>query len=624
MVQMEYVMGVNLKMVRGKLLGRALSDYDQSSQKLSVLWGLPLLASDAISSVAYATEEILLVLIPVLGAASYSPMLGVTAAIIGLLLILVMCYRQTIDAYPQGGGSYSVAKHNLGEWPSLVAGAGLVVGYVLTVAVSASSGTAALTSAFPDLLPFKVPFTVGFIFLLMLGNLRGLRESSVAFGLPTYFFMASALILIITGFVKAAVFGLPDQAIAVSTAQTSKDVMFFLVLRAFASGCSALTGVEAVSNSVPNFVDPAQRHAKKTLLLIGLCVLVIFGGISILAAMYHVTTSDNVTVISQIAATVFGGGTLMYFVFQMLTTVILLFAANTAFNGLPQLMNMLALDSFAPRRFAMRGTRLVYSSGIIFAALAACILVVVYGAETHLLVPLYSLGVFLSFTIAQVGMFRHWIKGKEAGWKHKATINGLGATVTATATVVVCLTKFTQGAWVALVGMAVVIVFFKFTKDHYTSVANSLRFKKGEARKLIFTQVPVNHVIVPLSTVNRSFVKAINYAMGLGDEIEVYHVSTDATCTAKVAREYASLGLPYPLVVDTTAYRNVNEMLEGHVNLRAEHLDEHETITVVMSQLTAEHWWEFILHNQTSIFLERAFMNRRDVAVVMLPYLIEG
>lgn len=617
-------MGFNLKMVRGKLLGRALSDYDQSSQKLSVFWGLPLLASDAISSVAYATEEILLVLIPILGAASYGPMLGVTAAIIGLLLILVMCYRQTIDAYPQGGGSYSIAKNDLGEWPSLVAGAGLVVDYVLTVAVSASSGTAALTSAFPNLLSFTVPFTVGFILLLMLGNLRGLRENSVAFGLPTYFFMASALVLIITGFVKAILFGLPEQTVIASTVQTSQDVMFFLVLRAFASGCSALTGVEAVSNSVPNFVDPAQKHAKKTLLLLGLCVLVIFGGISLLAALYHVTTSGNATVISQIAATVFGGDTFMYFVFQILTTVILLFAANTAFNGLPQLMNMLALDSFVPRRFAMRGTRLVYSSGVIFAALAACVLVIVYGAETHLLVPLYSLGVFLSFTIAQVGMFHHWRKGKESGWKHKAAINGLGATVTATATVVVCMTKFTQGAWITLLGIAALIAFFKLTKDHYVSVADSLRLEKGEARKLIFTQTPVNHVIVPLSTVNRSFVKAINYAMGLGNEIEVYHVSTDAVRTAKVAHEYASLGLVYPLVVDTTTFRNVNEVLESHVNQRAGHLDEHETITVVMSQLTAQHWWQIILHNQTSIFLERAFMNRRDVAVVMLPYLIGG
>lgn len=318
------------------------------SQKYRVLWGLPVLSSDAISSVAYATEEILLVFIPLLGMASYGPMMGVAGVIIALLFMLILCYRQVIDAYPQGGGAYSVARENMGRIPSLIAASGLILGYVLTIAVSACSGEAAIISAFPELLPLKVPMIVGFIVLLTIGNLRGLRESSKAFGLPTYFFIFSVLIMIVVGIVKSLLGMAQPAATSATLSQTAGDLTLFLFLRAFSSGCSALTGVEAISNSVPNFAAPARKNAKATLNILGLIVLGIFGGVCVLATLYQVVPTDNVTVIAQIASGVFGDASIPFYIIQIATALILLLAANTAYNGLPQLLSLLAKDAFCP------------------------------------------------------------------------------------------------------------------------------------------------------------------------------------------------------------------------------------------------------------------------------------
>ncbi|NLG10248.1 MAG: APC family permease [Coriobacteriaceae bacterium] len=610
------------KALKSALLGKALGDSAQESERYSIKWGLPILSSDAISSVAYACEEILLVFVPVLGLLSFSPMFGVVGVIIALLFILILCYRQTIDIYPEGGGAYSVARDNFGPISSLVSGSALIFGYVLTVAVSAASGAAAIVSAFPDLAPFKVAVTIVFIILLMLGNLRGIREASIIFGLPTYFFIVAILVMIITGVGKAFFLGTPVD-IEVTFAQPAKDLTLFLFLRAFSSGCSALTGVEAISNSVPNFKEPSQKNAKKTMVLLGGIVFVIFGGVCLLAALYQVIPLSNITVVAQIAQAVFGSGSAMFYVVQIATALILLLAANTAYNGLPQLMSLMAAHHYLPHRFADKGTRLVFSNGIIFATAASILLVIFFEADTHRLIPLYAVGVFISFTVAQAGMFKHWITKKTGNWRHKAIINGSGAIITGIVCIVIGSMKFTQGAWMALLAIAVLTFLMMRIKKHYDRVKDDLTLSIIDARNLVFKRIPGNHVIVPLQTINRSFVKALNYALGLGGTLEVYHVSTNSAVTEKLKQEYRDLRLDLPLVIDETSYRNVNEVLLKHVDDYAANLQDHQTLTIVMPQLMVRKWWHYTLHNQTSIFLETALLGRKDIAVVMIPYLID-
>lgn len=613
---------LNANALKYRLIGKPLKSSEIEAQKYGVVWGLPVLSSDAISSVAYACEEILLVLVPVLALASYAPMLGVAGAIIALLFMLVLCYRQVIDAYPQGGGAYSVARENLGRVPSLVAASGLILGYVLTIAVSSCSGAAAVVSAFPAAAPFKVPMIVAFIVLMTIGNLRGLRESSKAFGLPTYFFIASVLVMIVVGTAKAAL-GLTEPAQqAASVAQTTGDLTLFLVLRAFSSGCSALTGVEAISNSVPNFAAPARQHAKATLNLLGIVVLVIFGGVCLLAMLCQVTPSSDMTVVAQIAASVFGNGSIMFYVIQAATALILLLAANTAYNGLPQLMSLLSQDGFLPKRFADKGSRLVYTHGILFASVFAVVLVVAFLGDTHLLIPLYAAGVFLSFTIAQGGMVIHWRRNRTGPWLRRACINGFGALVTACVFLVIITTNFFAGAWISLVAIACIVWVMSVINHHYRDVRESLAIRNDEkARALLLADVPRTQVIIPAYAVNRPFIKTLNYARSLSNDIEVYHVKVSAAATRRFKADYQRLGIEAPLVIEKAPYRNIQEVLINHIDDRLSQLQKHETLTIVMPQLVTKAW-QMPLHNQTTLLLESELIERRDVALITIPYLV--
>ncbi|HWQ58848.1 MAG TPA: APC family permease, partial [Clostridia bacterium] len=439
--------------LKSLLVGRALESAQMEHEKFSVLWGLPILSSDAISSVSYACEEILMVLVPMIGLAAYKPLLWVAAAIILLLFILVFSYRQTIDNYPNGGGSYSVASDNLGRIPGLVAAASLSIDYVLTVAVSASSGVAAIVSAFPELLPYRVALALVIIALLTLGNLRGIRESSVLFGVPTYLFMITILAMIFAGLFKVLVWGyVPEEAVAAAAGGLPLgELTLVLFLKAFSSGCTALTGVEAVSNGIPNFRHPSQKHAKQVLTLLALIVLTIFGGVCALASVYKIAPAENVTVMAQIAQRVFGAGSVMFYAVQATTAVILIMAANTAFADLPLLLSLLGRDGYMARQFSSRGARLSFSNGIILLFLVASALVALFHGETHRLIPLYAVGVFLSFTLSQAGMFKRWITRREGAWKHKALINGFGTAVTAATCVIIAVSKFTHGAWMVIV-----------------------------------------------------------------------------------------------------------------------------------------------------------------------------
>lgn len=395
--------------LRELLIGKTLKTEELEGEKLNVLWGLPILSSDAVSSVAYAGEEILIVLIGVIGFMAYKYMFYAALCIVLLLLILVFSYMQTIDSYPCGGGSYIVAKDNLGITSGLTAGAALTIGYVLTVAVSISAGTAAITSAMPSLFPHKVAIALILLLIITIGNLRGVKESSKLFGVPTYIFILSCVVLIVTGIVKHYIFGYSPAPLFPMPKQIG-DITLFLFLRAFASGCSGLTGVEAVSNGIPNFKAPSQKNAKAVLALLGLLVFFIFLGLSFLATIYHAVPVEHMTVLAQITQQVFGKS-IMFYVIQITTAIILIMAANTSYAGLPLLLSLMGKDGYVPRQFSQRGKRLSFSNGIIVLAVASAILIIVFKGDTHALLPLYAVGVFLSFTLSQVGMFLKW-KGK--------------------------------------------------------------------------------------------------------------------------------------------------------------------------------------------------------------------
>lgn len=608
------------KKVKSIVIGKAIKTADSEHQKFSVIWGLPILSSDAISSVAYASEEILLVLVPIIGMASYGPLMGIAAAIVGLLIILAFSYRQTIDCYPHGGGSYSVASDNLGRIPGLIAAASLSTDYVLTVAVSTCAGTAAITSAFPELIPFKVEITLFLIVILTLGNLRGIRESSILFGVPTYLFIFAIIAMILTGMFRVLVLHqIPHVTAPVQ--QPLQDISLFLILRAFSSGCTALTGVEAVSNGIPNFKSPSQKNAKKVLVLLAMLVFVIFVGVCYLASMYKITPEENVTVVAQIATMAFGQNSVMFYVVQATTALILIMAANTAFADLPLLFSLLAKDGFVARSFASRGSRLSFSNGIMLLFVLSSALVIVFQANQHHLIPLYAVGVFLSFTLSQGGMFKRWLTRKEGNWKHKAIINGFGALTTAITCVILAVTKFFIGAWVVLICIPMIVCLMLLIRRHYDRIRENLVIEESGS-ELIVKNPPKKHIVLPVQSINKSFIKALNYAMTLNGDIEVYHVSVDYSSTDKLVKQYKQLNVEIPLVIEEAPYRNINEMLIAHVDARQAKLKKHEMLTVVLPQFVIPRRWHYILHNQTSLRLRTTLLKRRDVAVISVPYII--
>ncbi len=579
--------------LRALLLGKRLEDSRLAGEKFNVLWGIPVFASDAISSVSYAGEEILLVLIPVLGAMAYGRFLPIVAAIIGLLAILVFCYRQTIDAYPQGGGAYIVATDNLGEKPGLVAGAALIIGYVLTVAVSACAGAAAVTSAFPELLAWKTLIALALIVLLTWGNLRGMRESAVMFGVPTYLFIATMLTLIVVGAVRYAAGNYTPQEVVIAT-ESARDMMLFVILRAFASGCTALTGVEAVSNGVPNFRDPAQKNAKKVLYAMAGFVCIVFLGVSTLICLYRIVPNEQATAVSQLAAAVFGQGSALYYVVQVMTVVILTLAANTAFAGLPLLMALMAQDGYLPRKLISRGSRLNFSNGILLLFVSAAVLVVAFRGDQHLLLPLYASGVFLSFLLSQVGMVVH------------------------------VAMKFTSGAWVTLVCIVLLVLLMLKIKKHYTGVLADLNVPTPEAAAALLGHTQPGKIILPVQSLNRAFIKVINCAQEFrGVEIEYYHVCADEASALRLKAQIEALGVPGTFVYDVTHYRNTEEILMRHIEAEHGKLPAHQYLTVMMAQIVTHKWYERPLHNQTTRTLIRRMERYRNVYVFQVPYLLQ-
>ncbi|MBV7274476.1 APC family permease [Clostridium sp. PL3] len=600
------------------LLGKPLPNEQTSHEKYNVLFGLAIMASDAISSVAYAAEEILLVLIGVLGLTAYTWLGWISLMIIGLLFILTVSYIQIIRAYPQGGGAYIVAKENLGVRPGLVAASSLLIDYILTVAVSASAGIAAMISAFPELGTHKISLVIGLIIILTILNLRGVSESSKIFSIPTYLFILGMISMIIYGFIKFSLYGAVAPMVNTPIKATG-TLTIFLILRAFSSGCSALTGLEAVSNAVPSFKEPSQRNAKIVMISLSSLILFIFGGTSLLARFYHAVPTENVTVLAQIAFGVFGKSFMYYFI-QITTAIILLMACNTAFTGFPMLMYVVARDGFAPRQFTIKGKRLSFSIGIEVLSTIAAILVLIFKADVHSLIPLYSVGVFLSFTLAQTGMVLHWRTSKEPGWKKRAAINGIGAIVTIITTFIIIYEKALAGAWIVLVLIPIIVVIMASIKRHYNQVAEKLRATKEEILTIKLGK-PFTHIcIIPIASLTKATLEALQYARSITPNVIALNVSIDKNAMEKLESRWNELDTDILLVTKYSPYRRIVSPLLGYIKIIADAASEDEKITVILPQFITNKWWGNLLHNHTGFFLRESLLNNSNIVISTYPY----
>ncbi|MBD2663183.1 amino acid permease-associated region [Richelia sinica FACHB-800] len=603
--------------IKQVLLGKSLPTSAHSEERLTNAAALAVLSSDALSSVAYATEEILLILVAA-GSSALGLSLPIAVAIIVLLGIVVLSYRQTIRAYPQGGGSYIVARENLGLYPGLVAGGSLMIDYILTVTVSISAGTAALTSAIPSLQSHTVLLCLVFIFLLMLANLRGVKESGNIFMIPTYSFIASVFLLILVGLFKFTT----GQAVTAYPALSVKEgLSLFFILRAFSAGCTALTGVEAISDGVLAFKPPEWQNARLTLLYLGGLLGLMFVGITCLANIYHIVPEEGQTVVSLLGRQIFGGGPL-YFFLQMVTLLILLLAANTSYADFPRLCYFLARDGFLPRQLALLGDRLVYSNGIILLSLCAAILVIIFKGQVSAVIPLYAVGVFTSFTLSQAGMVRHWFQGQTSGWHSSAVMNGLGAIATAVVLGVIVFTKFLLGAWLVVVAIPILVSLFLAINRHYQYVAERLSIQGLAPRSYIPRPKPekVTHpAVVIVGQLNRGTVEALEYARTVADEIVAIHVDIGSTDREKLQAKWRNLESDIPLEIIESPYRSVITPIVEFVRQFEQRYPEVFT-TIIIPAFVTRNWWDGILHNQTTFFLKNALRAKRSRVITTVRY----
>jgi amino acid transporter len=596
------------RFVVGKPIPSSLAHHE----RLSRVTGLAVLSSDALSSVAYATEEIVRVLV-LAGAAALTYSTPIAFVIAAILAIVVFSYRQTIHAYPTGGGAYIVSKDNLGEMPALVAAGSLLIDYILTVAVSIAAGVAALTSAFPGWHANRVELTLGFVALLMIGNLRGIRESGRIFAIPTYFFIITMLTLIAFGtwrLFSGGVQPLPD----VHPVAASQPLALFLLLTAFANGCTAMTGVEAVSNGVPAFQRPEAKNAASTMLIMAGLSITMFLGMTLLSQSYHVLPSEQETVISQLARAIFGARGVAYYTVQAATMAILVLAANTAYADFPRLASILARDGYLPRQFMNQGDRLAFSNGIVGLSVFAGLLLLVFGGDTHALIPLYMIGVFVSFTLSQAGMVIHWRKLRDRGWKTSAAINGFGAVVTGVVLVIVAVTKLFEGAWIVLILIPVVIAVFKSTRTHYDHVAAQITLCGYAPQRRLH-----NTVIVPVGGLTRPVVEALRYGESLSDDVRAVYVEGQSGETAKIRLEWYMWGGGADLVVLDSPYRSLLEPLLQYIdNVQRQRPEDY--VTVVLPEFVPVRWWQHLLHNQRALLIKGALLFRRNTVVTSVPF----
>jgi len=601
---------VRLHRLKRLFVGTPLPTAQQRHERLGKTTALAVFASDALSSVAYATEEILLVLI-LAGSVALSYSLLIAVAIAVLIAIVVSSYRQTIHAYPQGGGAYIVSKDNLGTCAGLVAGAALLIDYVLTVAVSVAAGVAAVTSAVPVLFRYRVWLCVAAVVVVAVANLRGIRESGNLVAAPTYLFIGSLGVLLVYGGL-GAIFDFIPEAPYPQHPPGLEGVGLFLILRAFSSGCTALTGVEAVSDGVPAFKRPEAQNARVVLTWLGAILITLFLGITVLTYDFGILPRPEETVISQVARHVFGRSA-FYYVIQAGTMLILLLAANTSFADFPRLSFFLARDRFIPRQFAAQGDRLVFSNGIVILAGLATLLLIVFGGDTHALIPLYAVGVFLSFTLSQASMVRRWLRLREEGWRWRSWFNGLGALVTGLVMLTIAATKFTHGAWIVVFLIPTLVVMFLSVHRHYEKVAEQLSLE-GFAPPPPMTTT----VLVLVGDLHRGVIKAIQYAQALSPNAKAVFVETDPERTRKLEEKWRKMGMGVPLIVLASPYRSLlGPLLEYIDHLQT---DENHVVTIVLPEFIPARWWQLGLHNQTALLIKGAMLFRKNVIVTDVPF----
>lgn len=628
--------------VKRWLIGEKLPSDKLEGQLLPKHLALPIFASDPLSSVAYAPQEMLMILLlGGLAFLSFAP--WVAAAVVVLLIVVVASYRQLIKAYPSGGGDYEVASKNLGEKAGLVVASALLVDYVMTVAVSVASGVDNIISAIPELNAERVWIAVGFIALLAAVNLRGVRESSKTFAIPTYLFIGSVLLMVVVGLVRTALGDAPvaeSAAFQVQAESVSQAAFILLLLRAFSSGCSALTGVEAISNGVPAFRRPKIQNAQRTLVLMGGIAIVLFAGLTALALIARVQYAENPcnligfancdtapqrSLVAQISSSVFGNNSALFFLIQATTAAVLLLAANTAFNGFPLLGSVLAKDSYAPKSLSTRGDRLIYSNGVLILALAATVIMVIYQANVTQLIQLYIIGVFVSFTLGQTGMVRHWLRelkrpraDRGAIWRG-LVINAFGAVLTAVVLIVVTITKFTHGAYLVFIIMPVLFTLMLGVNRYYRDVEKEIAVDPTTT-----FGSSGDHAVVLVGRMQKPVLKALDYAIAARhDSIEAVHVSIDDESTAKLEKDWAAMNIKVPLRVLKSPYRDISYPLIKYIK---GHREAHgsEVITVYTPVYIVGHWWENLLHNHKARRIRQKLMMVHGVTMAMVPWLLDS
>jgi len=617
--------------IRAIVLGRPLHQEAELGERLSKAKALAIFSSDAISSSAYATEEIILAFI--LGGAALAALgwsLPVAIAIAGLLAIVAFSYRQVCLAYPTGGGSYSVSKANFGRLASLVAASALLIDYNLTAAVSTSSAVEQIVSAFPALGDVRVLIGVGALALITLANLRGVREAGNIFAVPTYLFMFSAFAMIAIGAYRIVVLGeqhAPPPEVVAATAETAGATSVFLLLRAFASGAVALTGTEAIATGVPAFKPPESRNAATTLVVMAAVLAILFVGITFLATNFAVYPTvpelfgevQHKTVIAQVAETVFGDS-LLFYLFQAFTALLLFLAANTSFAAFPRLAAVLGEDGFFPRQFSLRGDRLAFSMGILLLGLIAASLVIIAGGRTHALIPLYAVGVFIDFTISQGGMIRHWLRTRDRGWRYRLAINAVGCAATAVVAVVVTTVKFLDGAWFVVVLIPILVSMMLFIRREYDDQERELHVRddlvvEGPHRE--------QRVVIPVNGVNRAVIQAVNFGRTMSRDVRAVFVTEDPEQGEAVRERWERQVPGVPLVIVESPYRAVISPVLAYLDVldQAWPPDKEAPITiVVLPEYVARHWWERLLYNQTAKRLKAAILGREHTVIADVPY----
>jgi amino acid transporter len=609
---------MSLSGLKRLLVGKSLPTSAHAEERLSNAAALAVLSSDALSSVAYATEEILLVLVAA-GSSALGNSIPIATVIMLLLGIVILSYSQTIKAYPNGGGSYIVARENLGLFAGLVAGGSLMIDYILTVTVSVSAGTAALTSAIPGLKPHTVLLCLIFMFLIMLVNLRGVKESGNILMVPTYSFIVGIFLLIGVGLYQQTTGNIPTEV--VTNLPVKEPLTLFFLLRAFSAGCSALTGVEAISDGVLAFKPPEWKNARLTLIYLGIILGIMFIGITYLANIYHLIPVEGETAVSQLGRKILGDGIPYYFL-QVSTLLILLLAANTSYADFPRLCYFLSRDGFLPRQLSILGDRLVYSNGIIFLSAAAAVLVMIFKGDVNSIIPLYAVGVFTSFTLSQAGMVVRWYRLKSAGWQLSALLNGIGALATLVVLSVIVLTKFVAGAWVVVVAIPMLVWIFLSISSHYKYVAERLSINDLAPRGYIprpRTEKVTHPAIVIVGHLNRGTVEALEYARSIADEIIAVHVDIGSTDREKLNRRWQELESDIHLEIIDSPFRSLIEPIVDFItNYEQQHPDVLSTI--IIPAFVTKNWWEGLLHNQTTLFLKAALLGKRSRVVTTVRY----